>query len=197
MLKKLTLLAISGVSAFAMHMAEININDKDVDGKLQFDMGQFNTNIEPDAIFLGARMMKGHRDHSDFSVDPKVLVEANFLMRRPFGAERAFTLGMGLKYDYTEFGDNRYSALPLGLEVGYRLPFDIPTPLHIGGALYYAPEVLSFGDAHDFLEYRVNIDIEIIDNGRITTGYRNIDTNIEHHNLNYNSAFYLGFKFAF
>ena len=56
-------------------------------------------------------------------------------------------------------------------------------------------------DAKSFLEYRVNFDIEVIENGRISLGYRSIDTNYEikgeTYNMNYNRSAHIGFKFAF
>jgi len=39
MLKKLTMLSVCAASAFALHTAEININNKDLEVGAQFDMG--------------------------------------------------------------------------------------------------------------------------------------------------------------
>jgi len=55
------------------------------------------------------------------------------------------------------------------------------------------------------LEYRLSYDIEIIDNGSITLGYRSMDTNYEAGkgyavgggDFSYNSYWYVGFKVGF
>ena len=40
MLKKISLITVCAVSVFAMHNAEININDKDLEIGARLDMGQ-------------------------------------------------------------------------------------------------------------------------------------------------------------
>ena len=56
-------------------------------------------------------------------------------------------------------------------------------------------------DAKSFLQYGINLDIEVIQNGLVTVGYRNLDTNYNVSgrtmNANYNSSAYVGFKFKF
>jgi len=201
MLKNLPLLAISAVSAFAMHTVELNINEKDLEGQLRIDMGQFNDSVMTDSVFLGVMLLHGSEDHSD--VDPKTLIELNFLFQRTISAtDDALTLGMGVKLDYTQLQHKHYKqqdyfAMPIGIEGNYRLPFDIAIPLHVGGSFYYAPEVLSFNDAKNYLEYRAYFDVEIIEGGKIRLGYRNIDTDTKSYNTNYNHSAYVGFKMAF
>ena len=201
MLKNLSLLAISAVSAFAMHTVELNINEKDVEGQLRIDMGQFNDSVMPNSVLLGLTLLHGSEDHSD--VDPKTFIEINFLFQRTIPAtDDALTLGMGVKLDYTQLQHKHYKqqdyfAMPIGIEGNYRLPFDIAIPLHIGGSVYYAPEVLSFNDAKNYLEYRAYFDVEIIEGGKIRLGYRNIDTDTKNYDANYNHSAYFGFKMAF
>ena len=119
------------------------------------------------------------------------------MMQRPLEAHRALTLGIGLKLDHTSTGNVDFLAASLGVEAEYRLPTAVP--LYIGGAFYYAPEVLAFMDAKHFMEGTAHIDFEVIERGRITLGYRNIETEYDHHDgdYNFNESFYGGFKFAF
>lgn len=51
MLKKISLIALGAVSAFAMHSAEVNINNSDLELSAKLDMGQFNESVKPDTIF--------------------------------------------------------------------------------------------------------------------------------------------------
>lgn len=203
MLKKFGLISIITASAFAMHGVDININDKDLEFGAALDMGQFVNTVEPNTVFVGARYLKGNEDHSDFRENNNAFYEASFLMQKAISGSDV-TIGLGVKANHTkaDLGGNRdFTTIPLGVELGYKLPVATPVPLYLGGKLYYAPEVLSMNDAQSFLEYRVNLDIEVIPNGRITLGYRNIDTNYDvagvTHNVNYNRSAYAGFKFQF
>jgi len=195
MLKKISMMTLCAASAFAMHTGEININESDLEISAKFDMGQFNDSIEPDTMFVGGKFLNvdaKHSSNSNASMDP--YFEVNFLMQREVG-NAGMTLGMGMKLNYTK----DYSALPLGLEFGYQIPAADLVPMYLNGSIYYAPSVLSFRDAKDFMEYRISYDIEVIDNGRITLGYRSIDTDYDGGigDFNYNKSWYVGFKIGF
>ncbi|QOP40807.1 YfaZ family outer membrane protein [Sulfurimonas marina] len=194
MLKQLAILSVCAASAFALHTAEININDKDLEVGAQFDMGQFNDTVEPNTMFVGARFLNADGDHSEVknaNIDP--LVEANLLMMKDVGST-GFRLGMGVKAEFTE----NYTALPLGVEGSYTISSKEFVPMHLNAAVYYAPQVLSLRDADSYLETRISFDLEVIPNGNITLGYRNIETNYENNqDFRYNRSGYLGFKLKF
>ena len=193
MLKKIALMGACVASAFAMHTGEVNINDVDLEVGAKFDVGQFNHNVEPDTMFIGAKILhadKAHSSKENRSLDP--YAELSFLMQKELG-KSGVRLGMGAKLNYTK----DYAALPLGLDAAYRIPAATLVPMYLSGSLYYAPKVLSFNDGKGFVEYRVSYDVEIIDNGRITVGYRNIETNYEFMDYTYNKSWYVGFKIGF
>ncbi len=196
MLKKLLLIATVTSTLFAFHTIELNINDKDFEGKLRFDMGQFNQTVMPDSLFFGVGYIKASEENSDFDKTDG-LVEAAFLMQRPFGGSENLLVGMGVKYEYSRVADKDFSALPLGIELRYLLPFNASIPMYIAGLFYYSPEVLTFNDAKNYIEYRANFDVEIIERGHLLVGYRNIDLNFDVSDMNYNHSWYLGFKFQF
>ncbi|MEN4053931.1 MULTISPECIES: YfaZ family outer membrane protein [Sulfurimonas] len=201
MLKKITLLGATALTAFALNTGEININNKDLEVSGQFDVGQFNEAVEPNTMFVGAKFLNADEKHSDnerVNLDP--YFEANFLMMRPIG-NQGMRVGMGAKINFTK----NFTSVPLGLQFAYKIPANSYVPMYLNGELYYAPSVLSFSDADSFLEYRLSYDIEIIDNGRITLGYRSMDTNYKANkgysstggDFNYNSYWYVGFKVGF
>jgi len=197
MLKKLGLISLCAASAFAMHSVEININDKDLELAGKLDMGQFYNTVEPGTVFLGAKFLNAdsaHSDASSSSTDLKSYQEMNFLMKRNI-ATNGLSLGLGVKLNHTE----NYTTIPLGVEAGFTLPIGGSIPISIGASLYYAPEVLAMQDAKDFLEYGIHLDVEVIQNGMITVGYRNLDMGFDgvSETFNYNSSGYIGFKFAF
>lgn len=197
MFKKLGILALCTASAFAMHNIELNINDKDLEFGAKIDMGQFNDTVEPDSVFVGAKILHADEEHSDItsSSDMHDYYELNFLMQRKVEATD-LVIGLGVKLN----GTKDFSSIPLGAEASYKLSVSEKFPLYLRGAVYYAPEVLSMQDAKSFLEYRVALDIEVIKNGSVTVGYRSLDTNFESDkggNINYNKSVFVGFKFAF
>ena len=201
MLKKITLLSATALTAFAMHTGEININNKDLEIGAQFDMGQFNDAVEPNTIFVGAKFLNADEKHSDNdNTDLKPYFEGNFLMMRPIG-DKGMRIGMGAKVAFTK----DYMTVPLGLQFAYKIPANDFVPMSLNGELYYAPSVLSFIDADSYLEYRLSYDIEIIDQGSITLGYRSLDTNYKANkgyaatggDFTYNSYWYVGFKIGF
>ena len=197
MLKKLSMMTLCAASAFALNTAELNINDSDLEVSAKFDMGQFNDSVEPETVFVGARLLNGHKSHSDnenSSLDS--FVELNFLMLREIG-DKGLSIGMGVKLNATKNNGEDFMSIPLGVEAMYKIPASDLIPMYVGASLYYAPSVLSLADADNYLEYRINYDIEVIKNGRITIGYRSVDTNYEVSNFNYNKSLYVGFKFAF
>lgn len=193
MLKKIGLVALCAASAFAMNSADININDKDLELGAKFDMGQFNDNVEPDTILIGARYLHGDEDNSDVN-DVDDYYELSFLMQNQMGNED-LTLGLGLKLNSTK----DYSTVPLGVEAKYHVPADTGIPIYVNLGLYYAPSVLTMQDADKYLEYRAEADFEVIENGRVTLGYRvmNTDYDDERGDVEYNKSMYIGFKFAF
>jgi len=197
MFKKLGLLAVCAASAFAMHNVELNVNDKDLEFGAKIDMGQFNENVEPDTVFVGAKILHGSVDNSEFtsSSDMQDYIEANFLMQRKVEATD-LVIGLGVKFNATK----NFSSVPLGAEASYKLAFSDKFPLYLRGAIYYAPEVLSMQDAKNFLEYRAALDLEVIKNGSVTLGYRSLDTNYDSTkggDINYNKSVYVGVKFSF
>ena len=195
MLKKISLLTIATVSAFAMNSAELNINDTDLEISTKFDLGQFNQNVEPNTTFVGFRIVDADNTHgpkNGYKNNP--YYEANFLMKKPF-SKNGLSIGMGVKFNYT----TDFYSLPLGLEATYKIPAKEYIPMYLNGSVYYGPRVLSFGEADRYFEYRISYDIELINDGRLTVGYRSMHTDYQdvRGNYVYNRAFYIGFKFLF
>jgi len=194
MLKKLTLLAASVASAFALNNVEININDKDLELGAVIDIANLSDMTEPDTVFLTAKFLHADQANSDLAANADIddYYEVGFLMKRDFDSN--LKVGLGMKINTTK----NFTSVPLGGEVSYAL--DTQLPMYVGGLIYYAPSVLTMSDAKSFMEYRLTLDIEVIENAMITLGYRSIDTNYEKpvaRDLSYNSSFYAGFKFIF
>ncbi len=201
MLKKLLLATLLlSSTTYAMHEFELNLNDKDVDVHLGLDMGQFNDNIEPDSLIIKTRIMKGDREHAKLpgEQDTSILGEFGFVAQSSSAMAPGLMMGMGIKLAYTPLNNQSVFAMPIGVVTDYTLPLDFIIPLHVGGQFYYAPEVLSFEQSENYMEYQVNFDVELMERGLVTMGYRGIDTPTEAKtNAYYNRSFFVGFKFKF
>ena len=194
MLKKVTLLAASFASAFALNSVELNINDKDLELGAVIDIANLSDMTEPDTVFLTAKFLHANQANSDIAANADIddYYEVGFLMKRNFNSN--LEIGLGMKLNTTK----NFASVPLGGEARYALGTELP--MYVGGVIYYAPSVLAMSDAKSFMEYRVTLDIEVIENAMITLGYRSLDTNYDKpvaRDVNYNSSFYAGFKFKF
>lgn len=200
MLRKIGMMLALAGSLFAMHQAELNLNNYDVDAKLDLDMGQFNAAVAPETVFVGARYLYGSDQHNDRLLDEgHSLVDAHFLVQQRLGAVPALTLGMGAKLVFTSISGEEFTALPLGVVARYALPLGLPVPVFVGGELYYSPDVLSFNEAKNYLEYELSLDVMLIDRAGVTAGYRKIDTNFDLYkgDLIFNETWFVGVKFRF
>jgi len=194
MLKVLVLLAVGFAHLFALNSVEININDKDLELGASVDMSLMNDNIEPDTVFLGLKFLDGDKENSDFTTSGEIdtYYEVSFLMQKDFDAN--LEIGLGMKFNSAK----NFKSFPLGGQARYEL--DTVVPVYVGGSIYYAPSVLAMSDAKSFMEYRVSVDIELIENAMVTLGYRSLDTNYDKpvaKDVSYNSSVYAGLKFRF
>jgi len=91
-----------------------------------------------------------------------------------------------------------YLAFPLMAKGIYTLPLNdsIPTT-SVSLEASYAPSVLSFSDAESYTDIRLEVDMEVISNVHLFTGYRNIDAEYEYSDKTFNNSFYGGIKLSF
>lgn len=195
MLKKLLLSALITTGAFAAHQIEANVNDQEVEGQIRLDMGRMGNAMSN--TYIGARFLNGDNNNSHTIADPDPLMEVSFMVMRPVQGVPGLKLGLGMKAEYTKIDGSSYAAVPLGAEAELRLPLNTPFPFYLGGALYYAPSVLTFKEGDGYFETRIHLDAEPIENGRLEVGYRQIDTDLKSRNVTYNDAWYFGLRLDF
>lgn len=91
-----------------------------------------------------------------------------------------------------------FLAVPLVAKGIYDLPLmDIIPHTTFSLKVGFAPGVLSFRQAQNYLEFRTELAMEIISSLHLFAGYRNIDTKYEDHDKTFNDSFYFGMKFKF
>ncbi len=163
----------------------ININDEDVEIN-----GEFNFNTLADYSSGTTYIL----DASYLHTDGDDLIYVGFSGQNTLQGMEGLTLGFGAKVTFSE----NFIALPLMAKAVYLLPINdsIPTT-SLAATFAYAPSVLTFVDGEDYTEFRLEADMEVISNIHIFTGYRNIDTDYESSDYNFNDSFYAGLKLSF
>lgn len=195
MLKKLFLtIVVAASSVYAAHQLEVNVNDREIEGGIRIDMGRMGSMSN---TYIGAKFLNGDNNNSKTIQDPDPLWELSYMAQGYVTGVPGMKLGLGVKGVRTTIGHQTFMALPLGAEAELRLPLNTPFPFYLCGALYYAPSVLAFKDGDEYLETRIHLDAEPIQNGRLEVGYRIIDTDLTHQNITYNDAWYFGLRLDF
>jgi hypothetical protein len=189
MLKKISLIAFLLVTSLLSSERDsfgININKDDVEVEGREEIGrlldsQLYSNIFIDGNFLNsAENLYG----IGLSVENSLLTNYNLI------------LNVGLRGVFSSHNDKDFSAAPIMLGLKTKLfSGDVPTT-YLGAKATYAPSALTFQDADEYKEYRVEVDSDIIPNINIYAGYRNIDTDYKNKTYNLNDSFYAGFKFV-
>ena len=177
--------AIVGMSLVQASSLGININSEDVEVSGKMDITSAIGYGSGTSYFLNGDYI--HTENDD-------------LFKAGFGASNTLSGAEGLTFTFGlegVFGDS-YVAMPLFGEAKLRLPLDEPVPATSLSARFdYAPSVLSFIDAQQYLEYRFEADVEVFSNVHVYGGYRNIDTDYETYDYNLNDSWYGGLKISF
>jgi hypothetical protein len=132
MLKKIALIALCSMSAFALESIELNINNEDLEVITKFDMSNFNSDTESRTVFVGIRLLdvdQVNSDDANASLD--ALVECSFLMRREIENKGVY-LGLGMKINTVKNMNDKFVSIPLGLELDYQIPVFYSMPMYMG-----------------------------------------------------------------
>ena len=163
----------------------IDINNEDVE-----ILGELNFNSLADYSSGTTYIL----DVSYLHTDGDNLAAVGFSGQNTLQGAEGLTLAFGAKLAFAK----DFMALPLMAKAIYALPFNdsIPTTSLVA-SFAYAPSVLTFLDGETYSELRLEADMEVISNIHIFTGYRNIDTDYETGDYNFNDSFYAGMKLSF
>ncbi len=137
--------------------------------------------------------------YADFNLinDNDTIFGAGVYVENVFYNYHPLMFQVGVKSIFTDYQDDDFLALPILFGFKHKIySGNIPMGT-LGAKIVYAPSPLCFQDADEYLEYRIEATIQIIENVEIYAGYRNIDTNYEIQEVNYSDSGYLGFRFIF
>ena len=163
----------------------LDINDEDVELLASIDLNTFTGYANGTTYLL---------DIAYLNTDGDNMLAAGFSGQNTLQGVEGLTLAFGAKLIFAD----DFMALPLMAKASYALPLtdSIPTT-SLTTSFAYAPSVLTFVDGETYSEFRLEADMEVISNIHIFTGYRNIDTDYEAGDYNFNDSFYAGIKLSF
>ncbi|MFW2373886.1 MAG: YfaZ family outer membrane protein [Gammaproteobacteria bacterium] len=94
------------------------------------------------------------------------------------GNNRALKFGVGVKLLGADLDvpDMTASALALGGQIRYVIPSTTPVALLAEG--FISPDITSFNDAEQYLEYRFALELEVTPSARAYIGYRKIEIDL-------------------
>ncbi len=195
MVKKYLVIILFLISLKAEEIINLNVNSEDVEFKF---LHQFHKsyNVNDSKYYIGTSIINSNDKNSnrDNGENDK-LYTIDFLLKNSIPKMRNFTIGLGIKGVSHSNGKDDFLALPLGLELFYRVDFNNFPTISIGGSYYYAPKSLAFIEGENYNEYRIEVKVGVIKNANIYFGYRNIETNYQKKDFEFNSNAYLGVIF--
>jgi hypothetical protein len=104
---------------------------------------------------------------------------------------------LGAKFIMSDNKQDSFFAIPLMAKAIYKLPIDEIPLSYVSAKFLYAPSSLSFSDALSYSEFRIQADVEIIDNISLFSGYRTIDTEYEEYGKSIDKSMYGGVEMKF
>ena len=162
----------------------LNINDEDLEVTASIDLNTLTYYSDSTSYSLDASYL--HTDGDD-------LVTVGVSAESTFQGVQGLALGLGIK---SVFADD-FIAIPFFAKAKYTLPFYSMPTTSLATSFAYAPSVLSFSDAESYTEFRVEANMEVINNVHLFGGYRNVHTEYDTNDLTFNNSFYGGLKLSF
>jgi hypothetical protein len=174
------------------------------------DKGSFGLNINSDDLEVEGRVSLSTRTRSleyrNFYIDGNFINGEDdnlygigfYVENSPRGYSNiTFNIGLRSIFSGNDKLDETFVAIPITVGAKARMYLGNLPKSALGFKLAYAPDPLSFSDAKSYFEYRIEVDMQLIDNIDIYAGYRDIDTEYKGGDITFNSAGYVGFKFIF
>lgn len=92
--------------------------------------------------------------------------------------------------------DSNVQAVTLGGLVKYHIPNR--TPMAIGGRLFAAPAITTFGDGENFIDASVDFEVEVLPSATAYVGYRAVSTKLENYGTyDIEDRFHVGVRLMF
>lgn len=134
-------------------------NANDFEAALSQETAQFTFRSDSSLIgWGGADLAIGlfYNDESD------IIAQASLVQMRQASEDTPLTFGVGVKayLGHLDDIDEEVAAFAIGGEVRYTIPGTMPMAVY--GRGFYAPEITSFADAKEVIDYTIGFQLEIL-----------------------------------
>ena len=168
-------LALPGLLFSSLSIAaqglDLNLSSDAIRGEFAFDIGALPNN--------NAKVAIGGLFSEDLDPEELTAIHAGLLVTGDTGAREALVeAGLGVRLVALDVADSlNGAAIALGGEVDARLP--AYNRIGVSGSVYFAPDVSSFSDINQYIEYAFDANYEIIRNAFVYLGYRQVRLDID------------------
>ncbi|MCW8955821.1 MAG: YfaZ family protein [Gammaproteobacteria bacterium] len=134
-----------------------------------------------------------YNDADDFMFSAAAMVSGH-----GSGNNRPLQFGVGVKVAFAtlDLPDMTAGALAVGGQIRYVFPSTTPFALLAEG--FISPDITTFGDAEQMLEYRFALELEVTPSARAYVGYRKIEFDLDGINdYEVDDEVHLGVRLAF
>lgn len=167
---RLSCVLLLGIGFFATSQAN------DFEAALSTETAQFTFRSDSSVIgWGGADLALGlfYNEQSD------IIAQGSLMQMRQPSEEHPLTFGVGVKayLGQLDNSDESVLALAIGGEVRYTIPGTMPMAVYARG--FYAPDITSFADSKNVLDYTIGFQIEVMPQTVALIGIRHfeIETN--------------------
>jgi hypothetical protein len=133
-----------------------------------------------------------------FNDDDDVIFDASLMQMRQASEDAPLTFGVGVKGYLGQLDDPDADvfAFAVGGEVRYTIPGTMPMAVY--ARAFYAPNITSFGDAEEVMDYQVGYQIEVLPQTTAFVGVRHfeIETDDDDYDLS-DDEFFVGVRLTF
>ena len=166
---KLLRLPIAGLLSLAVFSAA---NANDFEAALSKETAQFTFRSDSSLIgWGGADLSLGlfYNEESDF------ILQAGLLQMRQASEENPLTFGVGVKGYLGQLDDldEDVFAFAIGGQIRYTIAGTMPMSIYLEG--YYAPEITSFSDTEEIIDYSIGFQIEALPQTVAFIGLRHLE----------------------
>jgi len=170
---------------YAKNTIGIDINSKDIEILTSIDLNNLTDYDNSTTYTIDANYLHSSGNN---------MTQISFSGKNSLQGLGNLTLSLG----FSSIFANNFLAFPLIAKAIYTLPLNVQIPTtSISINFAYAPSVLSFRDANNYNNFRIEADMEAISNIHLFTGYRTISTNYNYNDKTFNDSFYGGLKLSF
>jgi len=151
-------------------------NANDFEAALSSDTAQFTFRSDSSLIgWGGSDLAVGvfYNDESDF------VAQASLLQMRQASEGTPLTFGVGVQgyIGWLDKPDEEMLAFAIGGEIRYTIPGTMPMAVY--GRAYYAPDITSFSDAEEIIDYTLGFQIEALPQTVAFVGIRHFEVGLD------------------